>query len=101
MREYSYYDAPKTVNALIFSEGTKSLTTGTIDFSIRVQNLVLKNSDFYKKCGFSLLLELTSVLPPDQPTVSTLIITNTADAQRLAIVKELIFTLVAVNLNKT
>ena len=101
MREYSIYYAPKTVTVLNDSTDPISAVKGLLYFGIRVQDLLLKNNDFYKQCGFLLLPEVTSLLPPDQPIVSSLIMSNTTDAQRIAVVEELTFSLVPVTPDKT
>lgn len=101
MREYSTYYAPKTVTALNMSVDPFELAKGTIYFGIRVQNLLLKNNSFYKQCGFLLLSELTSLTAPDQPVVTSLVMSNTTDAQRIAVVEELSFSLVPVDPEKT
>ena len=100
MRVYSYYYAPKRVAALDETGETVSLVKGTIYFGIRIQDLLLKNNDFYKECGFLLLEEVTALAPPDQGSISTLIISNTADAQRLAVVEKLTFSLIPVDPNR-
>ena len=101
MREYSIYYAPKMVTALDESTDPTSAVKGIIYFGIRVQDLLLKNNDFYQQCGFLLLSEITSLLPDDQPIVSSLIISNTTDAQRIAVVQEFTFSIVPVNPDKT
>lgn len=101
MREYSIYYAPKTVSALDDFSDPLSSVKGIIFFGIRVQDLLLKNGDFYKQCGFLVLSEVTTLLPPDQPIVTSLIMSNAKDAQRIAVVEELSFSLVPVDPDKT
>lgn len=101
MREYSIYYAPRTVTVLDNSTDPISSVKGTIYFGIRVQDLLLKNGGFYKECGFLILSEVTALLPPDQPIVTSLIMSNTTDAQRIAVVEELSFSLVPVDPGKT
>lgn len=101
MREYSVFYASKKVTALNDSTDPMSPVKGIIFFGIRVQNLLLKNGDFYKKCGFYLLPEITSMVGPDQPLITSLIINNTTYAQRIAVVNKLTFSLVPVDPNKT
>ena len=83
MREYSYYYAPKTVNALVSFENDLLITRREIYFGVRIQDLLLKNGDFYKLCSFFLLSELTALMPSDHPSVTSLIISNIKDAQRI------------------
>lgn len=94
MREYSYYFGEKTVNVL---RDPKSVVTGKIYFGVRVQNLLLKNDSFYKNCGFLLQSEVEALSDPTGPTVTSLIISNTNDAQRIAVIEELTFTLIPVD----
>lgn len=101
MREYSIYYAPKKVTALDDSIDPNSSVKGTIYFGIRVQDQLLRNGNFYKECGFLVLSEVTALLPPEQPVVTSLIMSNTRDAQRIAVVEELSFSLVPVDPNKT
>lgn len=62
MRSYSIYYAPKKVTALVSSTDPVSTARGSIFFGIRGQNLLLRNGDFYKKCGFYVLPEVTVFL---------------------------------------
>lgn len=101
MREYSIFYASKVVTAIDSSTDPPSAVKGLIYFGMRVQNLLLKNGEFYKQCGFLLLSEVTALLPPDQPIVTSLVMSNTTDAQRIAVVEELIFSLVPVDPDKT
>lgn len=101
MREYSIYYAPKSVTTFDSSTDPVSTGKGVIFFGIRAQDLLLKNGSFYKQCGFSLLSDVTALLPPDSPSITTLIISNTTDAQRIAVVEELTFSLVPVDPDKT
>ena len=101
MRAYSIYYAPKMVTALDAATDDSTAVKGTIFFGIREGDLLLKNLDFYKKCGFYVLSEVTSMLPPDLPIVTSLIMSNTNDAQRIAVVEELTFSLVPVDPTKT
>ena len=101
MREYSIFYAPKTVTALNDSTDPMSPVKGNIFLGIKVQNLLLKNKNFYKECGFFLLAEITALLSPDQPLITSLIISNTTYAQRIAVVNKLTFSLVPVDPNKT
>jgi len=78
-----------------------STVKGTIYFGIFFQNLLLKNDSFYKQCGFLLLPDVAALLPADSPSITTLIISNTTDAQHIAVVEELTFTLVPVDPTKT
>jgi len=100
MREYSIYYAPKSITALTSSKDASSVVKGLIYFGIRAQDLLLKNNSFYKQCGFSLLPDITALVPADSPAVTTLIISNTTDAQRIAVVEELTFSIVPVDPTK-
>lgn len=101
MREYSIYYAPKKITALDSSTDPASIVKGTIFFGIRAQDLLLKNNSLYQQCGFSLLSDVTALVSPDSDAITTLIISNTTDAQRIAVVEELTFTLVPVDPTKT
>lgn len=101
MREYSIYYAPKTVTPIDESTDPVTPVRGTIFFGIRERDLLLRNGDFYKGCGFYVLSEVTTLLPPDPSIVSSLIMSNTTDAQRIAVVEELSFSIVPVDPAKT
>lgn len=101
MREYSIYYAAKPITALDQSTDPPMPVKGIIYFGIRAQDLLLKNGDFYEQCGFLVLSDVTALVPPDSPAITTLIISNTTDAQRIAVVEELLFSLVPVDSTKT
>lgn len=91
MRRYSIYYAPKTVTTLDSSTDPIWSKKGTSFFGIRVQDLLLKKGNFYKECAFFALSEVTTWIPPDQPIVTSLIMSNTKDAQRIAVVPRVDF----------
>ena len=101
MREYSYFYAPKEVTGLTSSQENVDLVKGTIYFGIRAQDLLLKNNAFYKKCGFLILSEIDGLTGDDEEPVTSLIISNTNDAQRIAVIEELSFKIVPVNPDQT
>lgn len=101
MREYSIYYAAKSVTALDYSKDPSSLVKKRIYFGITAQDFLLKNNSFYVQSTFLLLPDVTALVPPDSPAVTTLVISNTTDAQRIAVVEELIFSIVRVDPTKT
>lgn len=97
MREYSYFYAPKLVTGLSVLEEDANLVKGTIYFGVRAQNLLLKNNAFYKKCGFLILSEIEALTRDDEDPITSLIISSTKDAQRIAVIEELTFKLIPVD----
>ena len=57
---------------------------------------MIKNK-FSKICGFFLSAALAALLSFDQPEVTSFKIRNTKNVQKLALVKELTFTLVSID----
>ena len=54
-----------------------------------------------KKCGFKTLKEIEDLTAEDDKSITSLIISNTNDAQRIAVVEELTFKIVPVDSNQT
>ena len=98
MRTYNYYYVRKKVYGYP-AEGQEISTRAYvyIFFGIRVQSLFLSNGDIYKSCNFFLQKEIEDLTPPDEATISSLIISNTNDIQRLGLVNELSFSIVPVD----
>ena len=101
MTTYNYFYTPATVNSITLGEGTSTINTGNIYLGVGAQELLLMNGNFYKKCGLFLPADIAALLSPNQPEVTSFIISSTKDVQRLALIEELTFTLVPLDMTKT
>lgn len=97
MRVYSYYFAPKTV-VLRPAEGeTNPTITGILYIGVRAQDLLLKNDNFYKDCGLFLQTDIDAMVAQGETEYTTIILSNTNDAERIDLIEELNFTLIPVD----
>lgn len=101
MTTYNYFYAPATVNSITQTESGSTINTGNIYLGVRAQELLLLNNNFYKKCGLFLPSEIVALVEPNQPDITSFIISSTKDVQRLSLLEELTFTLIPVDDRKT